>query len=1192
MGHLPAIRSTRRWGLTLLALATSCGSLVATAPAAQAATLVVTSPMIGGPGSLLQALADAGASPETTDTITFAPELDGSTITATSQVDITSATGPVVIDGGGTVTISGGGTTRIFRVLTGGDLELRGLTLTGGSNPGGQGGAISTTGDLTVVDSVITGNAAAFGGGIFVMSFGMTRIESSTVSNNAASDRGAGIFANTSSGVNGNLPLASTVVLNSTVADNDGEGIFQRNGRTQLLSSTVTGNSGSGAGSNGNSQAIIELVGSIVVGNDEADVVNAPEDAGAFLSGGGNVIGTGNRAGDFTGPGDIIGATAEDVFGTAAPVLADNGGPTPTVALPSDSIARDRAPAGRAVDQRGEARPYDDPAVAEQDGSDGSDSGAYEARDASTPPPDLGVTDNGDSGPGTLRAALAAAAAAPGPDTITFDLPPEESTVTLTSQLDVTAATGPVVIDGGGTVTLSGGGTDRIFFVAAEGDLELRGLTLTGGRRVGGQGGAVATNGELAVIDTTITDSSAQSGGALYVTNGGSLTVESSTLSGNTATGQGAGIFSNTMSYSGTGALPARTTTVVNSTITDNSGSGIHNFNGFTEVSSSTITGNDRVGVVSFGDALTTTRLVGSIAVGNDGGDVANFVDAGERFQTGGGNVIGLGGPASDFTGPGDLTGATAEQVFGTADPVLADNGGPTPTVALSPGSIALDRAPAGPAVDQRGETRPYDDLAVENQDGSDGSDAGAFEAQEAPVDDPRLSGLDGDAVTYTDYGDDVRLDVGGDAGVVVDRAITGVALRVSIVTNRDTDEDVLGIATTGPGTGTGRDQISVDGNRVELAGRTFGTFSGGTGTEDLVFDFDGQVESEELRPLLRVLTYRNLDVAAPTAAVRAIEVTLEDSRRTIDTASVTVDVVGWTAEPGGPGGPGSPDTPPVNQAPTALPDAYAVAEDTTLTRSAAAGVLANDSDADGAALTATLVDAPSQGTLTLSPDGSFIYTPAPGYAGPDSFTYRASDGRATSATTTVSLDVTAEAPVTDVPPTLTIDAARACGQRGAATVVVNVVDPDTTSDLTPTATTDDRALTGAPAVRSLGDGRYVVSVRPSRSRSGTARITVSVTDGTSTSRLDFGVLVGTRRADVLTGTGGTDLVVGRGGDDLVRGRAGLDGLCGGAGDDRLRGGQGNDDLRGGPGDDDLRGGPGVDRLDGGPGDDRGTDRA
>ena len=79
------------------------------------------------------------------------------------------------------------------------------------------------------------------------------------------------------------------------------------------------------------------------------------------------------------------------------------------------------------------------------------------------------------------------------------------------------------------------------------------------------------------------------------------------------------------------------------------------------------------------------------------------------------------------------------------------------------------------------------------------------------------------------------------------------------------------------------------------------------------------------------------------------------------------------------------------NRAPTANPDAYSTAEDTTLV--AAPGVLANDSDPDHNPLSAVLVAGPSHGTVSLNPDGSFTYTPATNHTGSDSFTYQASDG-------------------------------------------------------------------------------------------------------------------------------------------------------------------------------------------------------
>jgi VCBS repeat-containing protein len=97
----------------------------------------------------------------------------------------------------------------------------------------------------------------------------------------------------------------------------------------------------------------------------------------------------------------------------------------------------------------------------------------------------------------------------------------------------------------------------------------------------------------------------------------------------------------------------------------------------------------------------------------------------------------------------------------------------------------------------------------------------------------------------------------------------------------------------------------------------------------------------------------------------------------------------------------------PVNDAPVAIAEGYAVDQDTTLDV-AAAGILANDSDVDGDPLTAVLVTATSDGGLTLNSDGSFTYVPNTGFFGSDSFTYRANDGTVDSNVATVSITVNA----------------------------------------------------------------------------------------------------------------------------------------------------------------------------------------
>ncbi|MFO0927186.1 MAG: tandem-95 repeat protein, partial [Gemmataceae bacterium] len=111
----------------------------------------------------------------------------------------------------------------------------------------------------------------------------------------------------------------------------------------------------------------------------------------------------------------------------------------------------------------------------------------------------------------------------------------------------------------------------------------------------------------------------------------------------------------------------------------------------------------------------------------------------------------------------------------------------------------------------------------------------------------------------------------------------------------------------------------------------------------------------------------------------------------------------------------------PVNDAPVAVGDSYATAEDTPLTV-AGPGVLANDTDVEGNPLTAVLVSGPAHGALTLNADGSFTYTPSANYNGADSFSYKANDGQADSNTIVVNLTVDAvnDAPVLTGPGTVT----------------------------------------------------------------------------------------------------------------------------------------------------------------------------
>jgi VCBS repeat-containing protein len=172
-----------------------------------------------------------------------------------------------------------------------------------------------------------------------------------------------------------------------------------------------------------------------------------------------------------------------------------------------------------------------------------------------------------------------------------------------------------------------------------------------------------------------------------------------------------------------------------------------------------------------------------------------------------------------------------------------------------------------------------------------------------------------------------------------------------------------------------------------------------------------------------------------------------------------------------------------VNDVPVANDDSYTTDEDTEL-RVATPGVLDNDSDVDGDTLSAVLVGDVSHGTLSLSRDGSFTYTPDANWYGMDSFTYKANDGTTDSnvATVTITINSVNDAPVAqDVSVTTDEDTAV------SGTLTATDVDGD---PLTFAPTTSPAK--GTLVVNANGDFTYT----PDPNVNGTDTITFEVSDG------------------------------------------------------------------------------------------------
>jgi len=142
-----------------------------------------------------------------------------------------------------------------------------------------------------------------------------------------------------------------------------------------------------------------------------------------------------------------------------------------------------------------------------------------------------------------------------------------------------------------------------------------------------------------------------------------------------------------------------------------------------------------------------------------------------------------------------------------------------------------------------------------------------------------------------------------------------------------------------------------------------------------------------------------------------------------------------------------------VNDIPVAVNDSgYSTNEDTPLViTTRAGGVLNNDTDVETqSTLTAVQVTGPTNGTLTLNANGSFVYTPNANFNGTDSFTYRANDGTANSdniATVTITVDAVNDAPVA------VADSYTGANEDAVYNSSVSVVDNDTDIDANETKT-------------------------------------------------------------------------------------------------------------------------------------------
>lgn len=348
--------------------------------------LMVSNTSDSGAGSLRNALAGACSG----GTINFSPDFN------TPQMIM--LTGELVIDrditingaGANLLTINANNTGRVFHI-TGGTVNLSGMTITGGNAAGGGngGGIANLGGTLTLTNSVVSGNTAPnLGGGIYSMN--PLTIVGSTLSgntaNNAVGSTGGGIHST------GSLLMVNSTISGNSVSNGDGNGGgIRAENTTSIINSTITNNSAVGANSAVGvltSAGIVTVRNSIIAANQNntstPDATGSFDPASAF-----NFIGNVGTATGFSAANQNQTGNSASPLNPMLGALETSGGATPTHALLTGSPAIDKGGAASipfaefilppvTSDQRGMMRPVDIASIPNAAGGDGSDIGAFE----------------------------------------------------------------------------------------------------------------------------------------------------------------------------------------------------------------------------------------------------------------------------------------------------------------------------------------------------------------------------------------------------------------------------------------------------------------------------------------------------------------------------------------------------------------------------------------------------------------------------------------------------------------------------------------------------------------------------------------------------------------------------------------------------------------------------------------------
>ncbi|WP_167598988.1 Ig-like domain-containing protein [Comamonas sp. A23] len=437
---------------------------------------------------------------------------------------------------------------------------------------------------------------------------------------------------------------------------------------------------------------------------------------------------------------------------------------------------------------------------------------------------------------------------------------------------------GTLTLDGSGTLTLSGINSGQSWGMQV---LSGGTLSIAGDANLG-SGTVQLNDGTLAITSSTSVDNAivlGASGGAVSLGSGLAATLSGAIggTGGLTKTGSGSLTLSNTNNYSGTTTVSAGTLAVNGSTAsatTVNSGgtlAGVGTLGGNVSVNSG--------GTLSPGNSAGTLTVNGNLQM-NAGSTLAveiNGTTAGSQYD----QVV--------VTGSVDVSGTTLSVSHG-----YAPGNGDSYILIVNDGADGITGTFSG--LPEGGTTTAAGNgtLLTASYIGGSGNDF----TLTAPINDaPVVGNLNGDSVGVIEGGSPALLDAGNNA-TVSDSDSTDFAggnVTVAIVANRASGEDILAIVNQGSGAG----QIGLSGSNVTYGGVVIGTFTGGTGSNDLVISLNANATPAAVQALVRNITYTNSNTLDPSTATRTIRVTVNDGDGgTSSNADIAVSVTGVNDAP------------------------------------------------------------------------------------------------------------------------------------------------------------------------------------------------------------------------------------------------------------------------------------------------------